>query len=317
VSTAVIGPVATAPDADNEAFPSTPLCCSPILRAASARLARAAPWPSADSHQWPIPRHDRRRAWKKVLTIAATTSNVIGTMTATGQRTGIQACCRPNPSWRQAPHHRRPRAGHQEVANALASAAKSLRAFTYVAARNATGGYAQTKEEATAYRKEFGQREVMVLWPNFLAWDNHRRRDGNRRSRHPGAPAYALGLRAKLDQEVGWHKNISNAVINGPEGITVPVFFDLQNPASDAGYLNAQEVTTIIRRSGYRFWDRAPARSKAASSPLRTTPARPRSWPTRLPRRTLHSWTSPCTPAWCATCWATSTAAATSWAVAT
>ena len=83
---------------------------------------------------------------------------------------------------------------------------------------------------------------------------HHGRQRRNRRSRHPGSPAYALGLRAKLDQEVGWHKNISNAVINGPEGITVPVFFDLQNPASDAGYLNAQEVTTIIRRSGYRFW---------------------------------------------------------------
>ena len=45
VSTAVIGLVATAPDADNEAFPINTLCCSPILRAASARQARAAPWP--------------------------------------------------------------------------------------------------------------------------------------------------------------------------------------------------------------------------------------------------------------------------------
>jgi membrane complex biogenesis BtpA family protein len=174
---------------------------------------------------------------------------------ATGQRTGIQALLSAESELGVKPRIIGvPELDTQGVANALAAAAQDLRAFTYVAARDPAGNYAQTKEQATAYRKEFGQREVMVLYPNFLAWDSAAGEDGKGAVVTQGAVAYALGLRAKLDQEVGWHKNISNAVINGPQGITVPVFFDLQNPASDAGYLNAQEVTTIIRRAGYRFW---------------------------------------------------------------
>ena len=256
VSTAVIGLVATAPDADDEAFPlNTPvLLTNPAGGIGKAgktgTLARALTAISGQS-----------RAVTIVVRVeegddaASTTSNVIGTVTAAGQRTGLQALLSAESELGVKPRIIGvPELDTKEVATALASVAKSLRAFTYVAARNTTGGYAQTKEEATAYRKEFGQREVMVLWPNFLAWDNNGGLDGKGAVVTMSAAAYALGLRAKLDQEVGWHKNISNAVINGPEGITVPVFFDLQNPASDAGYLNALEVTTIIRRSGYRFW---------------------------------------------------------------
>ena len=42
--------------------------------------------------------------------------------------------------------------------------------------------------------------------------------------------------------------------VNGVDGITKDVFFDLQDPATDAGYLNAADVTTLIRRDGFRFW---------------------------------------------------------------
>ena len=68
------------------------------------------------------------------------------------------------------------------------------------------------------------------------------------------AVAYALGLRAKLDQTVGWHKTLSNIPVNSVNGISKPVFFDLQDPNTDAGYLNAAEVTTLINREGFRFW---------------------------------------------------------------
>lgn len=256
VSTAVIGLVATAPDADDEAFPlNTPvLLTSPAgsigKAGATGTLARALTAISAQTRALTIVVRVEPGA-----TSAETTSNVIGTVTATGQRTGVQALLAAESELGVKPRIiGAPELDTQEVANALATAAQSLRAFTYVAARNPTGAYAQTKEEATAYRKEFGQREVMVLWPNFMAWDNTGGEDGKGAAVTMAATGYALGLRAKLDQEVGWHKNISNVVINGPQGITVPVFFDLQNPTSDAGYLNAQEVTTIIRRSGYRFW---------------------------------------------------------------
>lgn len=66
--------------------------------------------------------------------------------------------------------------------------------------------------------------------------------------------AYALGLRAKIDQEVGWHKTLSNVPVNGVMGLSNDVFWDLQDPNTDAGYLNSHEVTTLIQQQGFRFW---------------------------------------------------------------
>ena len=256
VSTAVIGLVATAPDADAEAFPlNTPV----LLTNPAGGIGKAGKGGTLARALEAIGKQSRALTIvvrvEQGVSAAETTSNVIGTVLPTGQRTGIQALLSAESELGVKPRILGvPELATQEVANALATAAQALRAFTYVPARDTEGNLAQTKEQATAYRKEFGQREVMVIYPGFLAWDSTAGEDGKGAVVTQDATAYAMGLRAKLDQEVGWHKNISNAVINGPQGITVPVFFDLQNPASDAGYLNAQEVTTIVRRSGYRFW---------------------------------------------------------------
>ncbi|HAM4175468.1 P2 family phage major capsid protein [Escherichia coli] len=37
-------------------------------------------------------------------------------------------------------------------------------------------------------------------------------------------------------------------------GISADVFWDLQDPATDAGLLNQNDVTTLIRKDGFRFW---------------------------------------------------------------
>ncbi|MNV71728.1 Phage tail sheath protein [compost metagenome] len=63
-----------------------------------------------------------------------------------------------------------------------------------------------------------------------------------------------MGLRAKLDEQVGWHKTLSNVAVNGVSGLSRDIYWDLQNPATDAGLLNAADVTTLIRREGFRFW---------------------------------------------------------------
>ena len=68
------------------------------------------------------------------------------------------------------------------------------------------------------------------------------------------AAAYALGLRAKIDNDTGWHKTLSNVAVNGVLGVSKDIFWDLQDPATDAGVLNAADVTTLINSSGYRFW---------------------------------------------------------------
>jgi phage tail sheath protein FI len=255
VSTAVIGLVATAPDADDEAFPiNTPvLLTNPAGGIGKAgkggTLAKALTAISGQSRALTIVVRVEEGA-----DIAATTSNVIGTVTATGQRTGIQALLaaeselgvKPRiigaPSWT-------PRKWPMPWPPLPVPARLHLCGGTRCHRR-------LCQDQGRGHQLPQGIRPARShgVVAQLHGLGQHRRRRRHRRSRHPGSPAYALGLRAKLDQEVGWHKNISNAVINGPEGITVPVFFDLQNPASDAGYLNALEVTTIIRRSGYRFW---------------------------------------------------------------
>ncbi len=251
VATAVIGLVATAPNADAEAFP---LNVPVLLTHPAGSVGKAGAGGTLAGALAAISK--QARALTVVVRVAEganaaeTTANVIGTTTAAGQRTGLQALLAAEGQLGVKPRIiGAPGLDTKAVAGELASVAQQLRAFAYVAARNATGGYAAKKEEAVAYRGDFGQREVMVVWPNFLAWDGAA---GD--AVEVPATAYALGLRAKLDQEIGWHKSISNAVVNGVQGISRDVFFDLQSPASDAGYLNAKEVTTLIRRDGYRFW---------------------------------------------------------------
>ncbi|EMD4911553.1 phage virion morphogenesis protein [Escherichia coli] len=68
------------------------------------------------------------------------------------------------------------------------------------------------------------------------------------------ATARALGLRAKIDQEQGWHKTLSNVGVNGVTGISASVFWDLQKSGTDADLLNEAGVTTLVRRDGFRFW---------------------------------------------------------------
>jgi len=132
----------------------------------------------------------------------------------------------------------------QPVAAELAVVAKKLRAMGYISA-----GTAKTVTEATAYREQFGARELMIIWPDFTALDSVTGQIG------PAfAVARALGLRALIDKEQGWHKNLSNVTVAGVTGISRDVHFDLQDPASDAGLLNAGDVTTLVQMNGYRFW---------------------------------------------------------------
>ena len=64
----------------------------------------------------------------------------------------------------------------------------------------------------------------------------------------------AAALRAETDKKVGWHKSLSNIPVTGPTGISRPITWDLEDPDTDAGYLNSQEITTLIQHQGLRFW---------------------------------------------------------------
>jgi len=246
VSTAVIGMVAIADDADPDTFPlNTPVMLTNVNTSAgkagdTGTLAQSLENIGAQTKPLTIVVRVEKGA-----TEAETTSNVVGGVTAQGKYTGVKALLAAQNSLGVKPRILgAPGLDSQPVANALAAIAQSLRGFAYV---NASG--AETKEDALLYRKQFGQRELMMLWPDFMGWDTV-----SSSSIVMPSTAFALGLRAKIDQEVGWHKTLSNMVLNGPTGISRDVFWDLQDPATDAGLLNASEVTTLINRSGYRFW---------------------------------------------------------------
>ncbi|MEB0012578.1 phage tail sheath protein [Glaciimonas sp. Gout2] len=246
ISTAVIGLIATADDADPLAFPlDTPVLITNVI----AALGKAGKTGTLRRTL------DAIGLQTKPFTIvvrvaegddeAATTTNVIGTVTASGKYTGIKALLAAQGKLGIKPRILgAPGLDTQAVTNALVSVAQQLRGFVYASAWGCL-----TKEDAVAYRKDFGQRELMLIWPDFVSWDTAI----NAEASIP-AVAYALGLRAKIDQTIGWHKTLSNMPVNGPTGISSDVFWDLQDPATDAGYLNGKEVTTLINNGGFRFW---------------------------------------------------------------
>lgn len=125
----------------------------------------------------------------------------------------------------------------EDVIAQLATVARRLRAFVYARA------IGDTVAEAILFRDNFAAKELMLLFPDFEA------------GAAGDAVARAMGLRSRIDQEIGWHKSLSNIAIDGVSGsLTVPISFDLMSADNDAGLLNAAEVTTIVRNNGSRFW---------------------------------------------------------------
>ncbi|AMP13442.1 phage tail sheath protein [Collimonas pratensis] len=246
ISTAVIGLVATAEDADPAVFPlDTPVLLTNVLAAIGKAGTKGTLRRALDAIGL------QTKPFTVVVRVAEgkdeaeTTSNVIGTTTAAGKYTGVKALLAAQAKLGVKPRILgAPGLDTKAVTNALVAVAQKLRAFTYAAAHGCL-----TKEDAVLYRKDFGQRELMLIWPDFVSWDTATNADAN-----ISAVAYALGLRAKIDEEVGWHKSLSNIVVNGPTGISADVFWDLQDPATDAGFLNSKEVTTLINSGGFRFW---------------------------------------------------------------
>ena len=252
VSTAIIGLVATSSDADPDTFPyDKPVLVTNVLAAigkAGTKGTLAASLDAISQQVRPIivvVRVPDGLGGTDEEKAADLTSNVIGTVLPNGQYTGMKALLAAPAQLGIKPRILgAPGLDTQPVATALASLAQQLRGFAYVG----TNGVEKI-EQATAYRNLFGARELMVIHPDFQRWSTVTNATVN-----APATAYALGLRAKIDMEIGWHKTISNMPVNGVTGISRDIYWDLQNPATDAGVLNAAEVTTLMNREGFRFW---------------------------------------------------------------
>ncbi|WP_039011022.1 phage tail sheath protein [Pseudomonas brassicacearum] len=246
IPTAVIGMVCTADDADATVFPfDTPVLLTNVQTAigkagTTGTLAKSLQAIADQTKPYTIVVRVKEGATEE-----ETTSALIGTTTAEGKYTGLKALLAAKARVGMVPRILGvPGLDSLPVATALVTIAQQLRGFAYVSAWDC-----KTKEEVVAYRDNFGAREAMVIWPEFQNWSTV-----TNATVTASAVARALGLRAKIDQDVGWHKTLSNVAVNGVTGISADVFWDLQNPATDANYLNSNEVTTLINEGGFRFW---------------------------------------------------------------
>lgn len=249
VSTAIIGMVCTASDADAATFPlNKPVLITSVQSAiakAGTKGTLAASLQAIADQSKPVIVVVRVAEGAGNDAEAQTVSNIIGGTDESGNYTGLKALLTAEAVTGVKPRILGvPGLDSLEVATALAPVCQKLRAFGYISAWNC-----QTLSEAMLYRKNFSQRELMVIWPDFLAWDTTANA-----TETAWATARALGLRARIDQETGWHKTLSNVGVNGVTGISASVFWDLQESGTDADLLNEAGVTTLIRKDGFRFW---------------------------------------------------------------
>uniref|UniRef100_UPI003BA2B259 phage tail sheath C-terminal domain-containing protein n=2 Tax=Aeromonadaceae TaxID=84642 RepID=UPI003BA2B259 len=171
-------------------------------------------------------------------------SNIIGTIKPDGSYTGLKALERATPATGVKPRILCvPDNCTLPVSTALAGMAKKLRAFAYVPT------IAETVEAALAYRENFSSRELMLVHADWIAWDV-----ATNASIKLDACLKAAAMRALIDKEIGWHKTLSNVGVTGVDGMTKNLFWDLQDPDTEVGLLNANEVTALIRSDGFRYW---------------------------------------------------------------
>lgn len=245
VSTAVIGLVATAEDADAVALPlNTPVLATDIKTALDkagekGTLARSLQAIADQTNAVTvIVRVDQK------TTEAEQNSAIIGGV-ENGRYTGMKALLAAEQNLKVRPRILGvPGLDSAPVAAALTSISEKLRAFSYLSCFGC-----ETKEEAAAYREAIGAREAMLIYPDFLGWDT-----ATSQTKKFDATARALGLRAKIDNDTGWQKTLSNVPVNGVTGISQDIFWQLQSMDTDAGYLNSNEITTLIQKDGFRFW---------------------------------------------------------------
>ena len=245
VSTAVIGLVATAEDADPLVFP---LDTAVLLTNVQGSIEKAGTKGTLARSLQAIA--DQTNAVIVVVRVEQTTDDaeqttaVIGGQ-VNGKYTGMKALLTAEQNLKVKPRILgAPGLDTAAVTSAFGGIAEKLRAFVYVSAHGCA-----TKEEAAAYRDSIGSRETMMIWPDFLGWDTV-----SSSTTTFEATARALGLRAKIDNDTGWHKTLSNVPVNGVTGISKDVYWQLQSMDTDAGYLNSNEITTLIQRDGFRFW---------------------------------------------------------------
>lgn len=254
IDTSVIGVVCTADDADAITFPlDTPTLITRVnsvlgkagktgtlyttLKAISDQCSPKVVVVRVAEAKEPAPGGDATAQTQDQL--------VIGGVSTDGRYTGLYALLTADVHTGVHPRLLAvPGLDSEAVAAQLAVFAEKLRAFAYIGAHGQ-----KTIAEVKTYRETFSQRELMIIYPDFIAYNTQ-----SGENETVPATAYALGLRAKIDAEQGWHKSLSNVPLDGVLGISADIWWSLQGKDTDANDLNSNNVTTLIKRDGFRFW---------------------------------------------------------------
>ncbi|KNC89870.1 phage tail sheath family protein [Trabulsiella odontotermitis] len=250
IDSSVIGIVAVAEDADDDTFPlNTPV----LLTRVDSVLGKAGKTGSLYKALKAIADQTSPQVVVVRVGVAAEAGDdvptqsqlIIGGTDENGNYTGMYALLAAGQKVGYVPRILAvPDYDTEEVTSALCVIAQKLRAFVYASCNGC-----ETMAEVLAYREQFAYRELMLIWPDFIAYNPL-----TGANEAFAAPAYACGLRAKIDDEQGWHRSLSNVPVNNVLGMTKDVYWSLQAEDSDANALNTKEVTTLIKRNGFRFW---------------------------------------------------------------
>ncbi|WP_273393527.1 phage tail sheath subtilisin-like domain-containing protein [Actinobacillus porcinus] len=246
-STSVIGLVATAQDADAETFPlNKPTLLTGITSSVIAKAGKTGTLARALDGIVDITN-------TKVIVVRVEESedadtmkaNVIGGVDENGQYTGLKAFLVAQAVTGVKPRiFIVPKYDTQEVTTELLTIAQKLNGFVYASCYGC-----KTKEQAVQYRRQFSQRELMLIFSDFLSFNT-----ATKRTEIDYAVTRAAGMRAYMDQTLGWHTAISNKPMTGVTGVTQPLSFDINDGSTDVNYLNEQGITCCINYNGYKFW---------------------------------------------------------------
>ena len=131
---------------------------------------------------------------------------------------------------------------HQaSVLTSFVTVAERLKAIIVADGTNTTDAAAQV------YAQGFGSKRIYLVDPGVVIF-----KDGV----NVNAPASSrvAGVIAKVDNDLGFWHSPSNKEINGIVGTKRAVDFTLNDANCRANVLNSQNITTIIRKEGYRVW---------------------------------------------------------------
>ena len=131
---------------------------------------------------------------------------------------------------------------HQaSVLTSFVTVAERLKSIIVADGTNTTDAAAQV------YAQNFGSKRIYLVDPGVVIF-----KDGV----NTNAPASSrvAGVIAKTDNDLGFWHSPSNKEINGIVGTKRAVDFTLNDPNCRANVLNSQNITTIIRKEGYRVW---------------------------------------------------------------